>query len=225
MLRGLILAFAMVVLRIVQGALINTWETRASGISLVLLACYIIVVLIWGFIDGRRDANAEPDPDRRADLAMTWLLAGLVAGFVAGVVSWLIYQFYKTMYVASLFNEITTFAAFTALLIFIFAMAGVAAGRFVVDRRYKKEGAPPSRRRGTRRFGLIAGACCVAAILAVIAVVVSRDRSAPAPTPEPAATARKEPTNAEPLPAISASKVRRKSDVPAGASSAKAKAK
>jgi hypothetical protein len=148
LLRGLILAFAMVVVRIVQGALINTWETRASGISLVLLAIYIIVVLIWGFIDGRRDANTEPDPDRRADLAMTWLLAGLIAGFVAGVVSWLIYQFYKTMYVASLFNEITTFAAFTALLIFITATIGVSAGRFVVDRRYKKEGAPPRRRDG-----------------------------------------------------------------------------
>ncbi len=147
LLRGLILAFAMVVLRIVQGALINTWETRASGISLVLLAIYIIVVVLWGFIDGRRDATAEPDPDRRADLAMTWLLAGLIAGLVAGVVSWLIYQFYKTMYVAGLFNEITTFAAFTALLIFIFAMAGVAAGRFVVDRRYKKQGGPPPRRR------------------------------------------------------------------------------
>jgi len=35
---------------------------------------------IWGISDGRADARANPDPDRRGDLAMTWLLAGLFAG-------------------------------------------------------------------------------------------------------------------------------------------------
>jgi len=39
----------------------------------------VIVALAWGYIDGRADAKAQPDPDRRGDLAMTWLLAGLVA--------------------------------------------------------------------------------------------------------------------------------------------------
>ena len=46
LLRGLILAFAMVVVRIVQGSLINTWETRASMISLVLLAIYAISMIV-----------------------------------------------------------------------------------------------------------------------------------------------------------------------------------
>lgn len=139
LLRGLVFAFAMVVLRIVQGAMINTWETQAQIISIFLVTIFGLAALVWGYFDGRADAQAQPDPDRRGDLAMTWLLAGLVAGILAGAVSWLIGLFYKSIYVAGLINEITTFAAFTALLMFVMATIGVALGRFLVDRRYDKE--------------------------------------------------------------------------------------
>jgi len=148
LLRGLIFAFLMVVLRLIQGVMINTWETQAQAISFSLVGIYAILVLVWGFVDGRSDANAQPDPDRRADLAMTWLLAGLLAGVLSGLVCWVISLFYTTMYVAGLMNEVTTFAAFTALLVFLMAMIGVAVGRLLVDRRYNKEGYPPRRREG-----------------------------------------------------------------------------
>ena len=148
LLRGLIFAFLMVVLRLIQGVMINTWETRAQSISFSLVVIYAIVVAVWGYVDGRRDANAQPDPDRRADLAMTWLLAGLLAGVLSGFVCWLISLFYKTMYVNALMNEVTTFAAFTALLVFVMALIGVTIGRFLVDRRYNKEGYPARRREG-----------------------------------------------------------------------------
>jgi hypothetical protein len=92
-------------------------------------------VFIWGWIDGRRDARANPDPDRRGDLAMTWLLAGLFAGVVSGAVAWFIGLFYENLYVEALLNEITTFAAFTALLTFLSAIAGVSLGRWLVDRK------------------------------------------------------------------------------------------
>ncbi len=75
---------------------------------------------------------------------MTWLLAGLVAGVLSGAVAWLIGQFYTTMYVAGLVNEITTFAAFTALLVFLMATAGVATGRAVWDRGYDKSHPAPA---------------------------------------------------------------------------------
>ncbi len=65
---------------------------------------------------------------------MTWLLAGLFAGIVSGAVAWLISLFYKGMYVGGLINELTTFAAFTALLTFLMAIAGVAVGHWVIDR-------------------------------------------------------------------------------------------
>jgi hypothetical protein len=134
LLRGIVFAAGMVVVRLLQGALINTWETKAGLISIVLMVVFVIVAFVWGLADGRSDAKANPDPDRRADLAMTWLLGGLFAGVVSGLVAWLISLFYNGLYVEALVNELTTFAAFTALLVFLFGIAGVAIGHWLIDR-------------------------------------------------------------------------------------------
>jgi MFS family permease len=133
--RGLVFAGLMVIVRLLQGAMINAWETKAGLISAVLVALYALVVLIWGYADGRADARNNPDPDRREDLAMTWLLAGLFAGVVSGAVASFIGLFYKNLYVEGFINEVTTFAAFTALLVFVFAIIGVALGHWLVDRK------------------------------------------------------------------------------------------
>ena len=135
LLRGLVFAALMVIVRLLQGAMINAWETKAGLISITLVVLFAIAVFIWGLIDGRADARANPDPDRREDLAMTWLLAGLFAGVVSGAVAWFISLFYKGLYVEGLLNELTTFAAFTALVVFLFAIAGVALGHWLVDRK------------------------------------------------------------------------------------------
>jgi hypothetical protein len=134
MLRGLVFGAAMVVVRLFQGTLISVWQTHAALISIVLLVLFIVGVVIWGLIDGREDAASNPDPDRREDLAMTWLLAGLIAGLLSGAVTWLIAVFYKALYVGGLINELTTFAAFTALVVFLGAITGVTIGRWRVDR-------------------------------------------------------------------------------------------
>ncbi|OBI97507.1 hypothetical protein A5661_17880 [Mycobacterium asiaticum] len=138
MLRGLVFAAAMVVLRLFQGALINAWQTQSALISIVLLTLFVIASVLWGLRDGRADAKSNPDPDRREDLAMIWLLAGLAAGLVSGLVAWIIALFYKGIYTGGLLNELTTFAAFTALLVFVFGILGVAVGRWRIDRK-----APP----------------------------------------------------------------------------------
>jgi hypothetical protein len=135
LLRGLVFAALMVIVRLLQGAMINAWETKAGLISVVLVILFAIAVFVWGLSDGRSDAKANPDPDRRGDLAMTWLLAGLFAGVVSGAVAWFISLVYKSLYVESLINELTTFAAFTALLVFLLAVAGVSLGRWLVDRK------------------------------------------------------------------------------------------
>jgi hypothetical protein len=142
MLRGLVFGGAMVLVRLLQGTLINVWQTAAGLISIVLLILFLVGVVAWGVIDGREDAASNPDPDRRGDLAMTWLLAGLVAGLLSGVVTWLISVFYNAVYVGGLVNELTTFAAFTALVVFLGAISGVAVGRWRVDRAgaYKPQG-------------------------------------------------------------------------------------
>ena len=133
--RALVFAFVMIVVRLVQGAMIDTWETQAGVISIFLMAVYSVAAFALGFIDGTGDAKAQPDPDRRADLAMMWLVAGLAAGAISGAVCWFISLFYKSLYVGGLINELTTFAAFTALLTFIMALVGVTIGRWLVDRR------------------------------------------------------------------------------------------
>lgn len=142
MLRGLVYAAAMVVARLFQGALINAWQTQAGLFSVVLLLLFVIAVAVWGVFDGRADTIANPDPDRRGDLAMTWLLAGLVAGVLSGAVSWLIALVYKGLYTGGLISEVTTFAAFTALCVFLPGIIGVTIGRWRVDRN------PPPRRPG-----------------------------------------------------------------------------
>jgi hypothetical protein len=147
LLRGLVFAFLMVVVRLVQGVMINTWETHALLISVFLVAIYAIVALVWGYLDGRSDAASEPDPDRRSDLAMTWLLAGLFAGVLSGAVAWFISLFYKSLYVEGLINEVTTFAAFTALLTFVMAIVGVSVGRGLTDRAAAKRGEVVGRHR------------------------------------------------------------------------------
>jgi len=135
LLRGLVFAALMVIVRLLQGAMINVWETKAGLISIVLVILFAIAVFIWGILDGRADARANPDPDRRQDLSMTWLLAGLFAGVVSGAVAWFISLFYKSLYVEALVNEVTMFAAFTALLVFLASVAGVSIGRYMVDRK------------------------------------------------------------------------------------------
>jgi hypothetical protein len=145
MLRGLVFGAAMVVVRLFQGTLISVWQTHAALISIVLLLLFIVGVVAWGLIDGREDAASNPDPDRRGDLAMTWLLAGLVAGLLSGAVTWLISIFYKAVYVGGLINELTTFAAFTALVVFLGAISGVSIGRWRIDRAgaYKPQSGAP----------------------------------------------------------------------------------
>lgn len=138
LLRGLVFAALMVVVRLMQGAMINAWETQALTISATLVVIFAIVGFLWGLIDGQADARANPDPDRRGDLAMTWLLAGLFAGLVSGAVTWFISLFYGNLYAEALLNELTTFAAFTALLTFLAGITGVTIGRWLVDRRADK---------------------------------------------------------------------------------------
>jgi hypothetical protein len=133
--RGLVFAIGMVLLRLAQGTLINANPTNAGTISFALLGLIVIGALIWGFLDGMADARANPDPDRRGDLAMRWLMAGLLAGVLSGLVTSLISRFYTAVYAEGIVPEVTALAAFTALLVFLPAMVTVALGRRLVDHR------------------------------------------------------------------------------------------
>lgn len=59
--RGLVFAAGMVLLRLVQGTLINTYPTSSGTISVLLMAIFCVGALIWGFVDGMADAG-QPGP-------------------------------------------------------------------------------------------------------------------------------------------------------------------
>lgn len=142
LLRGLVFAALVVVLRLIQGVLVDSFPTQAGWISPTLGLFLAIPVLLWAFSDGRADARAQMDPDRRQDLAMVWLVAGLIAGLLGDLVCWFIGLFYPALYTGNLLSELTSFAAFTALLVFVAGVVAVTIGRWTVDRK-----APPFQRR------------------------------------------------------------------------------
>ena len=135
LLRGLVFAAGMVFVRLAQGTLVNASPTNAGTISAVLVLLFGLAAAVWGFLDGTADARANPDPDRRRDLAMRWLVAGLIAGALSGLVASIIAMFDAAIYAEGPVTEISVFAAFTALVVFIPAIFAVSMGRKLVDRR------------------------------------------------------------------------------------------
>jgi MFS family permease len=133
--RGIAFAALMVVVHVVRAALIGQFQTRVAVISVSLLVLLAVAAFVWGLIDGRTDARANSDPDRRDDLATRWLLAGLGAGLLSGVGAWLVSLAYKALYVEGLINQLTTFGAFTALVVFLSAVLGLGIGRWTIDRK------------------------------------------------------------------------------------------
>jgi hypothetical protein len=133
--RGLVFAALWTLERFVQGTLVNQAGTNSSLISIGLASAMAIPAFLWGLLDGRADAKDSPDPDRRRDLAMRWILAGVIAGMVSGVACLIISKLTVNMYAGSLFSELTTITAFSALVIFIPAIMAVSVGRWLVDRK------------------------------------------------------------------------------------------
>lgn len=137
--RGLVFAAGMVFLRLVQGTLINASPTNAGTISFLLVLVFGVAAAIWGLLDGIADARANPDPDRRRDLAMRWLAAGLFAGALSGLLTSIIAMFDGAVYAEGPVTEMTVFASFTALVVFVPAIFAVSVGRKLIDRKRPDE--------------------------------------------------------------------------------------
>ncbi|HEX7322257.1 MAG TPA: B-4DMT family transporter [Mycobacterium sp.] len=136
--RGLAFAALMYAVRFAQSVLMNLMPTHADVITVAVLLLGAPWAVLWGWADGNADAKAHPDPDRRDDLAMIWLVAGVIAGALSGVLAVITALIYKGYYAGGLLEELSTFAAFTALIVFVPAMVGVALGRKLLDRKYAK---------------------------------------------------------------------------------------
>ncbi|GAA1480681.1 hypothetical protein GCM10009624_11210 [Gordonia sinesedis] len=140
LLRGAVMSVVMIVARVLLGIVVVEAPLHTTVWKTVAIAVVVLIALIWGGIDGVRDARANPDPDDYEDLTVRWLKAGLFAGVTSGFVCWLI----GTLWLpgigqAGFFIELIAGASFTALLIFIPAFVGTAAGRFLMRRDQRKQ--------------------------------------------------------------------------------------
>ncbi|MFD4181909.1 B-4DMT family transporter [Rhodococcus sp. NPDC058514] len=136
LLRGLGMASVHVGTRVVLGLAVTQWPLHGSALRWLSLALVVIVALVWGGLDGIRDARSAVDEESGADLTMMWLKAAAVAGLLAGAVCWLLGVITDiALGDNTLFFELTSGAAFTVLLVFLPAMLAVAVGRFLVRRK------------------------------------------------------------------------------------------
>ena len=103
LLRGLLFAVGMVVVRLVQGTLINMYETKAGLISIVLVVLFGIAAFVWGLFDGRAFTLTIAPPGLRSaarDLAQRFrtmvpraaeadmIRDGVMLGASAGQLAW-----------------------------------------------------------------------------------------------------------------------------------------
>ncbi|HMS77607.1 MAG: B-4DMT family transporter [Gordonia sp.] len=139
LLRGIPLTAVHIVARVLLAIAVVEKPLSSSTWKVLAVAAVVLVALLWGGVDGIRDARANPDPDDYADLTVRWLKAGLFAGVVAAVVCWIIGTWFMSgIGQASLPIEIIAGGSFTALLVYAPAFVGFSFGRWVVRRDQRK---------------------------------------------------------------------------------------
>ncbi len=140
LLRGLSSSIVHIVARVLLGLAIVHSPLHGTSWKAIAVAAVVLVVLIYGGIDGIIDGRAHDDPDDYADLTITWLKAGLLAGAVSGIVSWILSNYVLSgMGQNSFFVELFAGGSFTALLVFVPALVGAALGRFLAHRQSRED--------------------------------------------------------------------------------------
>ena len=139
LLRGVVMSIVHIAARIILGVVvINAPLSSPTGKWIASIAV-ILIAVIWGGIDGIRDARAHPDPDDYEDLTMRWLKVGLFAAVVSCLACWILdLVWLNGVSNAPFWIEMTAGVSFITLIIYIPAFFGVSAGRFFVRRDQNK---------------------------------------------------------------------------------------
>ncbi|MGK8512512.1 B-4DMT family transporter [Nocardia asiatica] len=142
-LRAFVLGALVVLLRAVLGFAMVYWPTHGAWMRALALIVLLAAVLSWGFLDGRKDRTAQPDPERGTDLTLLWLKAAVVAGLGSGLGAWLLDWLPRfDLGDNGLLFELTAAASFIVLLVFVPALIGVGIGRARSERRATKQSGP-----------------------------------------------------------------------------------
>lgn len=138
-LRAIGMSIVHIAARTVLGIVIVEAPLHGTTLKFVALAIVLLVALIWAGIDGIIDARRHEDPDDRTDLIMVWIKAGVVTALISGLVCYIIDQAgVPGIGATSLFFELTSGAAGTALMIIAPAAVGLLVGRWLGRREQKK---------------------------------------------------------------------------------------
>jgi hypothetical protein len=142
--RAVALGGVIVVIRLLLEQAMEQWPTHSGPLRPVLLLVVLVAGLTWGYLDGRADRAAHPDPDDGADLTVRWLAAAAAAGPGGGIAAWLIARvpgIGVDMGGNSLLFELTSGAAFVVLIVFLPAVLGVGIARHRLERKAEKAAA------------------------------------------------------------------------------------
>ncbi len=142
MVRGLLLGALIVALRVALGFAMANWPTNGVWFRLLCLLVLLGAVVAWGMLDGRRDREAHPDPERGSDLTIRWLQAAALGGIGSSAVCWLL-DFLPGFDLGDngMLFELTACSAFFLLLIFVPGLAGIGLGRMLAGRSAEKRDA------------------------------------------------------------------------------------
>ncbi|WP_245545882.1 B-4DMT family transporter [Nocardia higoensis] len=137
--RGLLLGALVVALRVALGFAMANWPTHGVWFRLLCLLVLLGAVVSWGVLDGRRDRESHPDPERGSDLTIRWLQAAALGGIGSSAVCWLL-DFLAGFDLGDngVLFELTACSAFFLLLIFVPGLAGIGLGRILTGRRADK---------------------------------------------------------------------------------------
>lgn len=137
--RGIFLGIVSAVVRVALGAAVTRSPSHDTLFRLVAIFVIVFAATMWGSLDGRRDVRWTQAHKYSPDWTLTWLKAALGAALVAAVAGWAVGQLAPiSVGRNSLLFEITSGAAFTLWLVYIPAAVGLAGGRLLSCRTWKR---------------------------------------------------------------------------------------
>ncbi|MBF4997294.1 B-4DMT family transporter [Nocardia sp. BSTN01] len=107
---------------------VEYWTPMTGLLKWLALGAVMVIALIWGVFDGRRNLSEceRPDPD----LVVFWLRAAVLAGLSSGVLTWIAGRVTEISSDGNaLLFEVTAGAAWILLVTYVPALIGVAVAR------------------------------------------------------------------------------------------------
>lgn len=137
--RGVAMSVVHIVARVLLALGVVNSPLQSTTWKGLAVAAVIFIALVWGGIDGIRDARTHGDPDYYEDLTVKWLKAGVFTGVVSAIVCWCLGTWVMAgIGQATFFVELIAGGSFTTLIVFVPAFIGVAVGRAIIRRDQNK---------------------------------------------------------------------------------------